>query len=122
MARKTKQELNAERLAYEAQKEQVAREAYPARLMAVLELATEKYNFELTVYQNKFYVVDRDDRDDNYLVPYKFEDYESLYSLESLEDSVNRKAKARAEELRRYEVRKAALAKLTAEERELLDL
>jgi hypothetical protein len=122
MARKTKQELAAERLAYEAQQEQEAREAYPARLMAVLELATEKHNFELTVYRNKFYVVDRDDRDDNYLVPYKFEDYESLYSLESLEDSVNRKAKARAEELRRYEVRKAALAKLTAEERELLDL
>jgi hypothetical protein len=91
-------------------------------LMAVLELATEKHNFELTVYQNTFYVVDRDDRDDTYYLSYKYENAQSLYSLESLEDSVNRKAKARAEELRRYEVRKAALAKLTAEERELLDL
>jgi hypothetical protein len=122
MARKTKQELAAERLAYEAQQEQEDREAYPARLMAVLELATEKHNFELTVYQNTFYVVDRDDRDDTYYLSYKYENAQSLYSLESLEDSVNRKAKARAEELRRYEVRKAALAKLTAEERELLDL
>jgi hypothetical protein len=122
MARKTKQELNAERLAHEAQQEQEAREAYPARLMAVLELATQKHNFELTVYQNKFYVVDRDDRDDTYYLSYKYENAESLYSLESLEDAVDSKARARAEQERKYLVRQSALAKLTAEERELLDL
>jgi hypothetical protein len=122
MARKTKQELAAERLAYEAQQEQEAREAYPARLMAVLALATEKNNFELSVRENQFYVVDRDDRADDYLLPYKFEDYKSLYSLESLENAVDSKARARAEQERKYLVRQSALAKLTAEERELLDL
>jgi hypothetical protein len=122
MARKTKQELAAERLAYEAQQKQEAREAYPARLMAVLALATEKNNFELSVRENQFYVVDRDDRADDYLLPYKFEDYESLYSLESLENAVDSKARARAEQERKYLVRQSALAKLTAEERELLDL
>lgn len=61
MARKTKAELAAEREAFEAARLLEMAEAYPARLMELLERAT-KENFELTVKNGEFRVEDRDDR------------------------------------------------------------
>jgi hypothetical protein len=121
MARETKAQrearVEAERLAQMA----VARATYTERLMAVLARAT-KENFELSVKASLFVVEDRDDRrGSNYsLTPTWNELADSeLYTLEL---SVELKEEARTESERRYQAKQTALAKLTKEERELLNL
>lgn len=121
MARKTKAELAAEREAERLARVAEARATYTERMMAVLERAV-KENFELNVSNGVFVVVDRDERrGSNYsLTPAWNELADSdLYVLEL---SVEHKEEARAEREKKALVRAAALAKLTAEEREELGL
>jgi hypothetical protein len=121
MARKTKAELTAEREAAEAARLLAMAEAYPARLMALLERAV-KENFELTVKEGFFRVENRDDRRANaYLLSYSFtKDADS--TLDELEWDVNAKEEARAESERLSQLRRQAFLKLTEEEQNALGL
>lgn len=121
MARKTKAEQQAEREAERQAQMAVARATYPERMMAVLERAT-KENFELEVKNAQFVVTDRDDR------------YRQAYNLMpawtetadmdlfALEVSVELKEEERAESERLSQVRRAAFAKLSEEEKNALGL
>lgn len=121
MARETK----AQRLEREAQ-ERAAYEAemaatYPQRLMAMLERAT-KLNFELEVYDGRFVLSDRDDRYERAVeltLAYSRENQEGLHELDW---RVDMKENAQREAERQEQVKRAALNKLTEEERELLGL
>ena len=121
MARETK----AQRLEREAQ-ERAAYEAemaatYPQRLMAMLERAT-KLNFELEVYDGCFVLSDRDDRYERAVeltLAYSRENQEGLHELDW---RVDMKENAQREAERQEQVKRAALNKLTEEERELLGL
>ena len=123
MARETK----AERLAREAA-EQAAYEAaqaatYPERLMAALEEATTKNNYELKVRDGLFELRDRDSSDYDLALTLTYQyNTHSQSALEDLEWDLRGKAQERAEAERRYQVRQAALNKLSKEERELLGL
>lgn len=121
MARKTKAELKAEQEAYLAQVRAEEEKAYPQRLMALLE-RSNKYNFELEVKEGLFVVRDRDsDWNEHYKLGIHYtEDYYS--TLDSLEFSVQIKEEAEREAQRRYQLKQAALGKLTPEEREVLGL
>ena len=96
-------------------------EQYPTRLMAALERATT-LNFELEVRNSRFEVRDRDaNRPETFVLTFTHDQY-SQNALESLEYDLKDKEAAEAEATRRYELKKAALAKLTPEEKELLNL
>jgi len=122
MARETK----AERLAREAQEAaqfRAEREVtYPTRLMNVLNRA-QAANFEVLVQSDMtFQVYDRDERDpDRNEVDYFYSEAADS-DLDDLEREVSWKEEKRAEEHRKYLVKQNALAKLNAEERELLNL
>ncbi len=121
MARKTKAELAVEREAAEAARLLALAEAYPARLMNLLERAT-KENFELTVQQGFFRVGDRDNRRANaYLLSYSFTKTDDS-TLDELEWDVREKEEARAEAERKANLRESALNKLSVEERLALGL
>jgi hypothetical protein len=121
MARKTKAELTAEREAAEAARLLEMAEAYPQRLMALLERAV-KENFELTVKEGFFRVEDRDDRRANaYMLSYSFT-LHADNTLDELEWDVKEKEERRVEAERRANLRATALNKLSTEERELLGL
>lgn len=94
---------------------------YPTRLMAALERATT-LNFELEVRNSRFEVRDRDDSYPQVFVLTFTHDQDSQNALESLEYDLKDKEAANAEATRRYELKKTALAKLTPEEKELLNL
>ena len=120
MARETK----AQRIAREEAEAQVRLEeeirTYPLRLMTILERASNA-NFELTVVDRKFFLVDRDDREDAFELSIAH-DRASEAALWDLDWRINIKEESerKARELR--ELREAALAKLTKEERKALDL
>jgi hypothetical protein len=96
-------------------------EAYPARLMAVLERAV-KANFELTVKNSMFVVEDRDDRRaDFYQLTNEFSS-DADSALDNLEWAVENKEEERAEAVRQRELRRKAFDKLTEEERNALGL
>ena len=121
MARETKAQrearLEAERLSQLA----VAKTTYVERMMAVLARAT-KENFELRVLDDEFVVSNRDDsRATPYFVKPVWSEVADV-NLFELEMSVEFKEEARAESERRYQAKQTALAKLTKEERELLNL
>jgi hypothetical protein len=121
MARKTKAELTAEREAERQAQLTVARATYLSRLMMVLERAT-KANFELEVKDGLFVLEDRDARrDGTYRLPAEWHENADDY-LQSLEFEVSYKEEALREAERKFQVRTAALSKLTEEERELLGL
>ena len=121
MPRKTKAELAAEREAAEAARLLEMAEAYPARLMNLLERAT-KENFELTVKEGQFRVEDRDDRRaDAYLLTLTFTK-ESDSTLNTLEWYVMDKEEARAESERLSALRRQAFLKLSEEEQQALGL
>jgi hypothetical protein len=96
--------------------------SYPQRLMEVLHRA-QAMNFEVDVEANSmsFSVFDRDERDSGFEVAYAYSEADDE-ELDSLERSVKYKEFMQAEETRKYTARRAALAKLTAEELELLGL
>ena len=121
MARKTKAELNAEREEASALQEAHDFAAYPSRLMAALELATTKNNYELEVRNGMFSLRDRDERDSTLSLT-MVHTRNSLYALETLEWDMERKEAAREEAKRLQEVRRAAFAKLSKEEQTALGL
>lgn len=127
MARETKAERTARmaRLRTMLQQAQEAAEI-PTKLMDVLERAC-KVNFEITVAGGKFVVEDRDDRRE---FPAKMLPTFTEQSQEELDD-LERRVWWKEEELReaqlreaqrKAELKSAALAKLSAEEREVLGL
>ena len=121
MARETAMQRNARLEAAEAARLLVLAEAYPARLMNLLERAS-KENFELTVQEGFFRVGDRDNRRANaYLLSYSFTKTDDS-TLDELEWDVREKEEARAEAERKAKLRETALNKLSAEEREALGL
>ena len=125
MTRKTRAELNAERDEALALQEAHNFAAYPSRLMAALELATNKNNYELEVRNGMFSLRDRDERDSTLSLTL-VHTRNSQYALETLEWDMERKEADRVEAKRLQEVKANALRKvnelLTKEERELLDL
>lgn len=121
MARETKAERMAreaaERAAYEA--EQAA--TYPARLMAMLERAS-RANHELEVRDGMFVV---SDRDESGVVKYELTLEYNRANQETLHEMdwrLEMKEEREREAARKAAVKAAALAKLTQEERELLNL
>ena len=122
MARKTKAELQAER--EEAQALQEAHEfaQYPSRLMAALEEATTRSNYELEVRDNQFTLRDRDSRRPETVFLTLTHTRDSRQALDNLEWNLRVKALDRAEAERQRLARETALAKLTEEERNLLGL
>ena len=122
MARKTKAELQAER--EEAQALQEAHEfaQYPSRLMAALEEATTRSNYELEVRDNQFTLRDRDSRRPETVFLTLTHTRDSRQALDNLEWNLRVKADERAEAERQRQARETALAKLTEEDRKLLGL
>lgn len=120
MARKTKAELQAER--EEAQALQEAHEfaQYSSRLMAALEEATTRSNYELEVRDNQFTLRDRDSRRPDTVFLTLTYTRDSRQALDNLEWNLRVKADERAEAERQQQARETALAKLTEEERKLL--
>ena len=122
MARKTKAEMAL--LVANARAMQEAEEfaQFPSRSMKAMEEATQKNNFELTVKNSVFVLVDRDrPRDTPFTLPMTHT-RTAQWALEALERTLEEMAEDRAEAARKRDVRATALAKLTAEERELLEL
>ena len=120
--RKTKAELVAENEEFMAQREAEEFAAFPSLLMKQLERATNSPNwFELKVRDSRFVLVDTNKSRDTWTLPMVHSmqaqnDLDSLmWDLDMLDED-RRKAAGRAE------ARQAALAKLTAFERELLEL
>ena len=122
MARKTKAEQAAEREEALALQEAHDFAAFPSRLMAALEEATQKNNFELTVKNNVFVLVDRDRPRDTPFTMTMTHTKTSQWALEALESTLEEMEMDRAHARAQAAVRAAALAKLTKEERELLNL
>jgi hypothetical protein len=121
MARETKAQREARLMKEEMERTTLAKSTYVQRMMATLQRATDE-NFDLEVSESsKFYVTDRDDRDVSFLVEPVYSK-ESDESLQELEWAVQWKEQRKAEENRKYLVRQSALAKLTKEERDLLNL
>lgn len=120
MARETKAQRLEREAAERRDYEELMAATYPTRLMAMLERAT-KANYELTVEAGKFLLEDRDERDYNrrqvLTLQYSAANQEALHELDW---RVEMKEEAAAEAQRRYQVKQSALAKLSAEERELL--
>ena len=114
-------QMNKSQQAAWARQQEALTVTYPARLMAALERATS-LNFELEVRNSRFEVRDRDaHRPETFVLTFTH-DQDSQNALESLEYDLQDKEAAEAEATRRYELKKAALAKLTPEEKELLNL
>ena len=122
MTRKTKAELEAERQEARALAEAHEFAQYPTRLIAALELATKKFNYELEVENSQFTLMNRDRPRDPALYFTMTHTSNSQDALETLEWELRDLAEQRAERQRVYLAREAALAKLTQEERKLLNL
>jgi len=132
MARETK----AQREAREAAEHQAAwdkfREEYPQRFAKVL-FAFTRLDVSGAHLESEPYQVDQLD-EETYAFVHDYTDatlkvtapvnqvWDVLYTLERLEGCVESYDRARAEEQRKADVRKAALWKLTDEEREVLGL
>ena len=122
MTRKTKAEREAEREEARAAQEAHDFAQYPSRLMAALELATKKFYYELTVVNSLFTLMNRDRPRDPVRYFTLTHTSDSQMALETLEWELHFLAEEQAERERVRLARAAALAKLTKEERELLDL
>jgi uncharacterized protein (UPF0335 family) len=121
MARETKAQREARTEAERLARVEVAKSTYTERMMAVFARAT-KMNFDLDVKDAKFVV---HDRDSNYCEVYSVDPVWNVLAdsdLYSLEMAVEFKEEAALERERKANLRATALAKLTAEERELLNL
>lgn len=123
MARETAAERRAREMRENVEMTAQQAAQYPAKLLSVMERA-QAVNFELDVKSNTFQLQDRDEEHryrDVYAMTYTYSDT-SWDMLHSLERDVERKEEAEREEVRRAQVRANALMKLTAEERELLNV
>ena len=123
MARETAKERNAREAAERAAALAKRETAYPNRFRHAVALALEE-NMELVSVVPEtggFTFRDRDNDYEEFVVYDTFGSAgQSEWGLERLEDAAKAKAMRREEERRKYELRKATLAKLTAEEREVL--
>lgn len=123
MSRKTKAELAAEREAYEAAQRAAEVLTYPALLMAALEEATKKNNYELTVKDGLFVLRDRDSSNYDVALTLTYQyNVHSQNALESLEWDLKEKSAERAEHARLSALRRAAFSKLSEEEKNALGL
>jgi hypothetical protein len=101
---------------------------YPKRLMRAMAnyaaLPDFSFTADLTLEDNYAFSPPEDISwwDARFLLPAEMKEWEDFYNLETVESYVFKYAEARAEEERKYEMRKAALAKLSKEERELLGI
>jgi hypothetical protein len=122
MARITKaQTLAEQKLAQEAMMAELTK-TYPARLMLALEMA-QKFYMEVEIKNAQFMVrvpeTPRRPWVSKYIMTYEFS---RDSDLDLLEDEINLRQAEFAEEIRVQEAKRMALAKLTDEERKLLNL
>lgn len=122
MARETKAERMERQAREEAAEAELQKDAYPARLMALLERAAKTHEFDLTVKDAKLVMTRRNsseysDQPMSFTLSYTFDNHSNL---DELEWKVNAVEQEQAEAARKYQARQAALAKLSKEERELL--
>jgi hypothetical protein len=127
MARETKAQ-RLERMAAELEAQREAeRQAYPFRLMSVLERLNKQYNSELKVIGGVFVVKPKATARfaNEYSLTYSYSE-SAQCELQELEWELDALEEAQAEERRKMEVRETAKRKLqealTAEERESLGL
>jgi flagellar basal body-associated protein FliL len=121
MTRETKAERLAREAAEAAALAAVLTATYPQRLITMLERAT-KANFELEVRDAIFFLEDRDDSRDRTVALTLTYSKANEEALQELDWRVEMKEEAEREALRRATMRKAALSKLSLEEREILGL
>jgi len=124
MARKTKAEtLAGQRLAQEAYEAELTK-TYPARLMLALEMA-QKFDMSIEIADGKFGVEQHTATASTgygcFLMTFEFSQ-ESESELQFLEERIAKRQKELVEEVRVHQAKQAALAKLTADERKLLNL
>ena len=122
MAKETKAEREASRVRANEVYLAERRETYPQRLMDAMARAL-KFNFELSVEQMSFKLRDRDERytDSDHYLDYQYSE-DADFRLSTFEWAVERKEEAERESNRRFLAKQVALAKLTEEEKELLEL
>lgn len=121
MARMTKAEQLAEREALDAVRDAQEAAEYTNRLMRALDRATSRdFNMELTVVNLMFQVTDRDELENSWVMTATWN--RVSWELSDLEEYLDRKAAAKVEAQRKANLRRDALNKLTAEEKELLNL
>lgn len=119
MAKETKaQRMEREAREQEERLEQLRTEYFP-KLMTTLERAS-KNDMQLFVRDGHFYVC-RGNESDSWAFPAEYTET-SNNLLWNLNYELELKEEAAREEERRYQVKQAALAKLTKEEKELLGL
>jgi hypothetical protein len=117
----TKAEQLAEREALDAVRDAQEAAEYTNRLMRALDRATSRdFNMELTVVNLMFQVTDRDELENSWIMTATWD--RASWELSDLEEHLDRKAAAKVEAQRKANLRRDALAKLTAEEKELLNL
>ena len=126
MARETKAERLEREARERAERMEAERLAYPLRLMNLLERVSAEPTLTLTVKDGFFNVEDREDRyRKDYVLSYSYTPDANAF-LEDLTYTVDELEAKRAEENRRYAVKKEAERKvrelLSEEERELLGL
>jgi hypothetical protein len=122
MASKTKQQMAEAHAKWQDERVEQERAEYFPLLMKTLEDAT-KAGFSMSVREGKFAVWDNDRfscKDEYLLTPEYIEDNYNV--LQNLKHDVEHRLFLLEEERRKAERRSAALAKLTQEERELLNL
>lgn len=119
MARKTKAQREAEQLEHRMMLEHMAREAYPKLLMEILERVTKLCTFDIEVREGKFVVTDRNDPCDPWVLTHEYTPDADI-ELDMLRWEVERQERAEEEANRKYLLKQSALAKLSAEEREIL--
>jgi len=121
MAKMTKAEQLAEREALDAARDVQDAAEYTNRLMRALDRATSRdFNMELTVVNMMFQVTDRDELEKSWIMTATWD--RASWELSDLEEYLDRKAAAKVEAQRKANLRRDALNKLTAEEKELLNL
>jgi hypothetical protein len=122
MAKETKAERQArEAVTREAMREEQATQYLP-KLMRVLQEATQLNDYELTVRDNLFALRDRNSRYNSLVTLSPVYSEPNWDALQALEWDLEVKAEARAELERKQSMKQVALAKLTKEEKELLNL
>jgi hypothetical protein len=121
MARKTKAEREYEAMMEKARRDKEAFDSYPTRMMEVLTNATAE-TFEVKVVNFQFVVRDYDDARSRRFVFDNYWTEENAETLRELALDVEDKRSDRLEAEERMAKKAAALAKLTKEERELLNL
>lgn len=119
MARKTKAELAAEREETMAMRQAEEFAAYPARLMDMLEHATAYPHYYTLTVRNSMFVLQRE-RSEHVLPPVHTPSAQD--DMDDLTMSMDFREQAAYEAAQVANAKAAALAKLTAEERKLLNL